>query len=182
MARKPILTSIEYEARFPVKARVLQAILCECEAEGELRLRVARDPARGWAYDASNPDTFVDIHAYDVGDAYLKARAGEWLDGTIMCSGCLKKVRTSRIEMDSDALMSGTRLTGETHVEENLVDVDFGIFHTRLEFENAEQMRRVLAREGIKDGSFVQTEVEVEVSARRWGGRDAILGRRKRST
>lgn len=177
MARKPILTSIEYEARFPVKARVLQAILCECEAEGELRVRVARDPTLGWTYDASNPDTYLDVHAYDVGDAYLKARAGEWIEGTVSCYGCLKKVWTSKIEMDTDVLASGTRLTGETHIEESRVDVDFGIFHAGLEFEGAEQMRRVLAREGIKGGAYVQTEVEVEISARRWGTRNAILGR-----
>src|SRR5207249_3970700 len=49
---RPIKTGLEFEAAFPVKGRILQAIMCECEAEGEIRIRGRRaasfDPQRRW--------------------------------------------------------------------------------------------------------------------------------------
>ena len=45
---RPIKSALEFQAAFPVKGRILQAIMCECEEEGEIRIRVARDPKKGW--------------------------------------------------------------------------------------------------------------------------------------
>src|SRR5205809_7476424 len=62
---RPIKTGLEFEAAFPVKGRILQAIMCECAAEGEIRIRVSRDPKKGWSYDPQDPKTYMDIQAYD---------------------------------------------------------------------------------------------------------------------
>ncbi|MCI4371553.1 MAG: hypothetical protein L3J78_02790 [Thermoplasmata archaeon] len=171
---RAIKTGLEFEAAFAVKGRILQAIMCECEAEGELRIRVARDPKKGWSYDPKDAGSFVDIHAYDPRDAYTKVRAGEWVDGRVVCYGNLKRVRARRIEIVGSVLASGTRLIGAVRVD-GAVEIDFGLFQTRLGFEDEGQRRKVLNRAGLKDGSFVATDVGVDLELKRWGARETIL-------
>ena len=157
-----------------MKGRVLQAIMCECEEEGEIRLRVSRNPEKSWSYDAKDPKTFIDIHAYDPRDTYAKVRAGEWADGRIICYGFLKRVHARRVEMHGPMLASGTRLTGEVHVGDS-VEIDFGLFRTSLSFEDDDQRRKILKDAGVRDGSFMSTDVGVDVELKRWGSRETVL-------
>lgn len=176
MARKPIKTSIDFEARFPVKGRVLWAVMCDhCEAEGELRIRMARDPKKGWDYRLDAKDSFVDVHAVDASKSYDKVRAGEWIAGTLVVFGSLKKVWARGVAMEGSVLEDGTRLVGEVALEDQDARVDFGLFQAFLRFEDPPQMKRVLRYEGIKDGSFVATDVQVDVQVDRWGRKDDIL-------
>lgn len=173
---RPIKTGLEFEAAFPVKGRILQAIMCECEAEGEIRIRVSRDPKKGWSYDPKDPKTYIDIHAYDPRDTYAKVRPGEWADGRVVCYGFLKRVRARRIEMLGSVLESGTRLTGAVHVD-GAVEIDFGFFQTILGFEDEGQRRKILKEAGVRDGSFVATDVGVDIELKRWGSKETVLRR-----
>ena len=176
VARKPIQTSVEFEARLPVKGRVLWAVMCDhCESEGELRIRMARDPSKGWSYRLDDKESFVDIHAVDKGKAYEKVRAGEWVSGRLIVFGSLKKVWAKAVAMDGAALEDGTRLTGEVSLGEQHAQVDFGLFKAFLRFEDPQQMLRVLRQEGIKDGSFVATSTQVDIEVDRWGRKDEVL-------
>ena len=171
---RPIKTGLEFEAAFPVKGRILQAIMCECEAEGEIRIRVSRDPKKGWSYDPKDPKTYIDIHAYDPRETYAKVRPGEWADGRVVCYGFLKRVRARRIEMLGSVLASGTRLTGAVHVD-GAVEIDFGFFQTILGFEDDAQRRKILKEAGLRDRSFVATDVGVDIELKRWGTRETVL-------
>ena len=176
VARKPIQTSVEFEARFPVKGRVLWAILCDhCEAEGELRFRMSRNPAEGWTYRLDNKDSFVDVHALDTSKAYEKVRAGEWIAGRLIVFGSLKKSWSRAVAMNGSVLQDGTRITGEVSLGEQHAQVDFGIFKAFLRFENTGQMARVLKYEGIRDGGFVVTDANVDLEVDRWGRKDEVL-------
>lgn len=176
MARKPIKTSVDFEARFPVKGRVLWAVMCDhCEAEGELRFRMARDPKKGWDYRLDDKDSFVDVHAVDASKAYDKVRAGEWIAGTLIVFGSLKRVWRGVIAMDRPVLEDGARLTGEVSLGDQHAQVDFGLFKAFLRFENAAQMARVLKYEGIREGAYVATDAQVDVAVDRWGRKDDIL-------
>ena len=173
---RPIKSGLEFEAAFPVKGRILQAIMCECEEEGEIRIRVARDPKKTWSYDPKDAASFIDIHAYDPRDTYAKVRAGEWAEGRVICFGYLKRVRARRIEMAGSVLEGGSRVVGAVHVDET-VEIDFGMFQTRLAFEDEDQRRKILKDAGLKDGSFVATDVGVNIELKRWGPRETILRR-----
>ena len=176
VARKPIKTSIDFEARFPIRGRVLWAVMCDhCEAEGELRVRMARDPKKGWDYRLDDKDSFVDVHAVDASKSYDKVRAGEWIAATLIVFGSLKKVWARDVSMEGSVLEDGTRLVGEVTLEDQDARVDFGLFQAFLRFENPPQMKRVLKYGGIKDGSFVATDVQVDVQVDRWGRKDDIL-------
>ncbi len=176
VARKPIKTSIDFEARFPVKGRVLWAVMCDhCEAEGELRIRMARDPTKGWDYRLSDKESFVDVHAVDTSKSYDKVRAGEWVAGTLIVFGSLKRLWRGEVAMDRPVLEDGTRLTGEVSLGDQHAQVDFGLFKAFLRFENEAQMKRVLRYEGIKEGSFVATDAQVDLQVERWGRKDDIL-------
>lgn len=176
VARKPIQTSVEFEARFPVKGRVLWAILCDhCEAEGELRIRMSRNPAKGWDYRIDDKESFVDIHALDTSKAYEKVRAGEWVAGRLIVFGSLKKTWAKQVAMEGTVLQDGTRLTGEVSLGEQHAQVDFGLFKAFLRFENPGQMGRVLKYEGIKDGAFVVTDAQIDLEVDRWGRKDEVL-------
>lgn len=170
---RPIKSGLEFEASFPVKGRVLQAIMCECEEEGEIRIRVARNPKKGWSYDSKEPTSYVDIHAYDPRETYAKVRAGEWADGRIICYGYLKRVHAKKIEMGS-VLAGGTRLVGAVHVD-GTVEIDFGLFQTFLAFEDADQKRKILRDAGLREGAFVATDVGVDIELKRWGTKETIL-------
>lgn len=182
MAQKPWVSSLSFEASFPVRGKVLQAILCDCEEEGDLRLRVARDPEKGWTYDAKDADSFLDVHAFDTKGFYLKVRPGDWVEGDVVCFGYLRKVWANRVEMQGNILMDGTRLIGRlSEVDDTHVSVDFGVFVASLGFENPEQMRKVLKGERVKDGTFVETDVDVDIEVQRYGNREEILqGMRRR--
>src|SRR2546422_1088215 len=176
VARKPIKPSLDFEARFPVKARVLWAMMCDhCEAEGELRIRMARDPTKGWDYRLAEKESFVDIHAVDASKVYEKVRAGEWVAGRLVVFGSLKKVWANKVAMEGPVLEDGTRLTGEVSLGEQHAQVDFGLFKAFLRFENPAQMARVLKYEGIKEGAFVVTDAQVDLEVDRWGRKDEIL-------
>lgn len=166
----------DFEATFPIKGRILQAILCECEAEGEIRLRIARHPDEGWDYDAKNPDTYVDIHAYDPRGTYAKVHAGEWAEGRIVAFGFLKKVWTKSIQVPRDVVTSGSRLVGEVHMED-AITIDFGLFRARLAFEDEATRRKVVRDAGLRDGSFVATDVGLDIELKRWGPKETILRR-----
>ena len=174
---KAIRSGPEFEAAFSVKGRVLEAILCaDCEAEGYLRLRFARDPKKGWSYDPKDGSTFVEAYGLDPRDAYMKVRAGEWAEARIVCFGYLKKAWARRIEMDGPVLQNGTRLVGEVHVD-GAVAIDFGLFEARLAFEDGPAREKFLKDAGLRDGSFVATDVGVDIELKRWGARDTILRR-----
>ena len=173
---RAIKSGLEFEAAFPVRGRVLQAITCECEEEGELRIRVARDPNKGWSYDSKDPNSYIDIHAYDPRDTYAKVHAGEWVDGRVLCFGYLKRVLARRIAMEGTVLTSGARLIGVVRVD-GAVEIDFGLFQTRLAFEDEGQRRKILKDAGLRAGSFVATDVGVEIELKRWGSRETILRR-----
>ena len=76
--------------------------------------------------------------------------------------------------MIGSVLASGTRLTGAVHVDE-AVEIDFGLFRTSLSFESEEQRRKILKDAGIRDGSFVATDVGVDLELKRWGPRESVL-------
>lgn len=173
---RAIKSGLEFEAAFPVRGRVLQAIMCECEEEGELRIRVARDPSKGWSYDSQDPNSYIDVHAYDPRDTYAKVHAGEWVDGRVLCFGYLKRVLARRIAMEGIVLTSGARLIGVVRVD-GAVEIDFGLFQTRLAFEDEGQRRKILKDAGLRAGSFVATDVGVEIELKRWGSRETILRR-----
>ena len=182
MAQKPWVSSLSFEASFPVRGKVLQAILCDCEEEGDLRIRVARDPGKGWDYNPKDGDTFLDIHAFDAKGFYTKVRPGDWIDGDVVCFGYLRKVWANRIEMQGNVLMDGTRLIGRAEeVDATHVAVDFGVFRAKLGFENPEQMKKVLKSERVRDGTYVETDADVDIEVERYGKRDEILqGLRRR--
>jgi len=177
MAEKPWVSSLSFEVSFPVRGKILQAVMCDCEEEGDLRLRVTRDPSKSWEYDAKKRDTFFDIHGFDPKGFYLKVRPGEWAEVDVVCFGYLRKVRASRIEMQGNVLMDGTRLIGRAQETDGThLSVDFGVFQANLGFENPEQMRKVLKGERVKTGAYVETDADVDIEVRRYGGKEDILG------
>ncbi len=176
MAQKPWVSSLSFEASFPVRGKVLQASMCECEEEGDIRVRVARDPSKGWEYRAKDADTYLDVHAFDPKGFYMKVRPGEWLEGEIVCFGYLRKVWANRTEMQGNLLVDGTRLIGKAkEVDDTHLSVDFGVFTANLAFENPEQMRKVLKGERVHDGTFVETDVDVDIEVGKYGPKEEIL-------
>lgn len=150
--------------------------MCDhCESEGELRIRMARDPTKGWDYRLADKETFVDVHAVDASKVYDKVRAGEWVAGHLIVLGSLKRRRSGRIGMEGSLLADGARLVGQVSLGENHAEVDFGLFKASLRFENAEQMDRVLKYEKIRDGTLLATDVNVDLKVERWGRKQEIL-------
>jgi len=172
-----IKSGLEFEASFPVKGRILEAVLCsDCEAEGYIRMRIARDPKKGWSYDPKVAASYVDIYGLDPRDSYSKVRAGEWAEGRVVCFGFLKRVRARRISMVGAVLQSGSRLVGAVRVNTR-VEIDFGLFRSELGFASDDERRKILKEAGVRDGSFVATDVGVDIELKRWGSKETILRR-----
>ena len=174
---RPIKSGLEFEAAFPVKGRILETLLCpDCEAEGYIRLRVARDPKKGWSYDPKDPASYVDIYGLDPRDSYSKVRVGEWAEGRVICFGFLKRVRARRISPVGPVLEGGSRLVGAVRVNSR-VEIDFGLFQSELAFASDEERLKILKEAGLKDGSFVATDVGVDIELKRWGSKETVLRR-----
>lgn len=158
--------------------------LCEdCESEGEIRLRMARDPSKGWAYELKDKSTYIDVQAFDARDTYEQVRVGDWIEANLVTWGYLKHTWPGEVGIDADDaswFASGVPIRGRVALDMSAANVDFGLFRARLGFENPEQMRRVLTYEKVKEGSFVRAEPDVEITVKRWGRRDDIVGRDRR--
>lgn len=168
---------MEFEASFPVKGRILEVILCpDCEAEGYVRLRIARNPKNGWSYDLKEPRSYVDLYGLDPRGSYLKVRVGEWAEGRVVAFGYLKRVRSRQPGVSGPVLESGARLVGAVHVN-GTVEIDFGLFQAQLAFEGDDQRRKILKDAGLKDGSFAATDVGLDIELKRWGPKETIARR-----
>ena len=110
---------------------------------------------------------------------YEKVRAGEWIAGRLIVFGSLKKSWAKswakKVAMADAVLQDGTRLTGEVSLGGQHAQVDFGLFKAFLRFEDPAQMARVLKYEGIREGSFVATDAQVDLQVDRWGRKDEVL-------
>jgi len=165
--RKPIKSSLYFEARFRIRGKVLQSCICpHCEEEGELYLRVARAPGANRTYDPKDPMTFVDIVAYDSKGACFQVKPGDWVEADIICFGYLRRVRASRIEIEGNVLSSGSRKIGRTSLEEGRLVVDFTVFKASLTATSEEEMTKVLKSQRIRDGSFLETDCSVDVEVK----------------
>jgi len=100
---------------------------------------------------------------------------GDWVEGTLSCAGYLRKVWGGKIYLEKDALTPGGRKVGRLDVAEDRVTVDFGVFTTGLQFEDPEKLRTALRREGLRDGSYAETDCDVYVKVSRHGSKKDVL-------
>jgi hypothetical protein len=175
VARKPIKTSLYFESSFKVKGKVTQVVLCGCENEGDLGFRVTRDAKTTWDYDPEDPETFFDVYAYCDDDSWKEVHGGDWIEGTLSCAGYLRKVWGGKVYLEKDALTPGGRKVGRVVVADDRVTVDFGVFSTGLQFEDPEKLRKALRAEGLRDGSFAETDCDVYVKVSRHGTKKDVL-------
>jgi hypothetical protein len=137
-----------------------------CEEEGELYVRVSRSPGGAWAYDPKDPSTFVDMVAFDRKGAYLQVGPGDWIEADIICFGYLRRVRASRIEIEGNVLASGSRKVGQGSIEGDRLVVDFSVFKAYLAAESEEEMTKLLKRERIRHGTYLETDCSVDVEVK----------------
>ncbi len=165
--RKPIKSPLYFEARFRVRGKVLQSSMCpHCEEEGELYLRVARSPGEDWRYDAKDPSTYVDIIAFDPKGAYMQVKPGDWVESDIICFGYMRRTRASGVEIEGNVLASGSRKIGRASLEGGRLAVDFGVFKASLAAESEDELRKVLKRQRIHQGTFLETDCSVDGEVR----------------
>ena len=175
MPRKPIKSSLYFESSFPVRGKVTQVVLCGCEKEGDLGLRIAKSAKESWTYDPEEKDSFFDVYAYCDDDSWKEVRGGEWVQATVSCLGYLRKVWGGKVYLEKGALTPGGLKVGRVEVEDEQIDVDFGVFTATLKFDDREKMKTALRREGLKDGAFAETDCEVYVRVQRHGKKREIL-------
>ena len=175
MPRAPIKSTLYFESGFRIKGKVTQVVLCGCENEGDLGIRVARDPDETWDYDPEKQGSFFDVYAYCDDDSWKEVRGGEWVEATIISQGYLKKVWGGKTYLEKGALTPGGLKIGKVKVKEESVVVDFGVFRAGLTFEDPEKLKKALRAEGLRDGSFAKTDCDVYVKVHRRGTKKDIL-------
>ena len=58
------------------------------------------------------------------------------------------------------------------------VEIDFGLFQSELAFASDEERRKILNEAGLRDGSYVATDVGVDIELKRWGSKETIVRHR----
>ncbi len=172
--RKPLVSNLEFQASFPVMGKVMQLVSCSCEEEGDVGLRVPRDPEAD-AYDKEDPGTYFDLYGFCEGDAYKTLRVGDWVEAMVTCTGYLKRVRSREISMEGDSLAPGTMKYGKVRVDDGELSVDFGLFLADLRFEDAEQREKAAKAHGLREGTTVATDCDVDLKVTK------VADRRRRS-
>ncbi len=76
--------------------------------------------------------------------------------------------------MVGPVLESGSRLVGAVRVNSR-VEIDFGFFRSELAFASEEERRKILKAARLRNGSFVATDVGVDIELKRWGPKETIL-------
>ena len=86
-------------------------------------------------------------------------------------------MRAGRITTVGPVLESGSRLIGAVRVNSK-VEIDFGLFQSELAFASDEERRKILNEAGLRDGSYVATDVGVDIELKRWGSKETIVRHR----
>jgi len=76
--------------------------------------------------------------------------------------------------MVGPVLESGSRLVGAVRVNAR-VEIDFGFFRSELAFASEEERRKILKAARLRNGSFVATDLGVDIELKRWGSKETIL-------
>ncbi len=134
-----------------------------CEAEGELYVRIPRQPSQNLSYDVNDPSTYLDIIAFDPKGAYLKLKPGDVINGDVICFGYLRRVRANRIWIEQNTLASGNRKIGRVSIKNGQLIVDFSVFKANLITKTEEEMRKVLKKQKIREGTYLETDCSVDI-------------------
>ncbi len=170
---------LAFETTFRVKGKIVESVMCDCEEEGHLGIRVARRSKGGdWSYSKEDRDSYFDIVAYSSDGAYTALRPGDWVEANVTIRGRVSRVPTG--ELDRHGLNDGHRFEGRVSKAGGSLEVDFGTFLAVVASENEAALRKAIEAEGLRRGSYVESECAVEAVVLRHGNREEILGGSRR--
>jgi len=168
---------LSFETTFRVRGKVVESVMCDCEEEGHVGIRVARQMDKGaWDYSTEDSDSYVDIVAYSSDGAYVRLRPGDWVEAAVTVRGQLSRIPTG--ELDRQGISDGHRYEGRVSKAGTSVEIDFGTFVAVL--KPSEATRQTLEVEGLRRGNYVDSECTVEASVIRHGSREEIVGHSRR--
>lgn len=167
-----------YESRFRVKGKVVESVMCDCEEEGHIGVRVARRPARSLDYSRETRDSYYDIVAYSSDNAFLRVRPGDWVEADITIRGHVSHVPSG--EIDRRGVSDGHRYEGRVVRISPKVEVDFGTFLAAVRFADDEKRKEAVDAEGLRPKVYVESECAVEAVVLRHGPKEEIIGRSRR--
>lgn len=169
---------LAFETRFRVKGKVVESVMCDCEEEGHIGIRVARQADRSWDYKKEARDSYFDIVAYSSDNSFLRVRPGDWVEADVTIRGEVSHVVTG--ELDRRGVSDGHRYEGRVVRASPGIEVDFGTFVAKIPLDDEEVRRRLVENEGLRPRTYVESECAVEAMVLRFGLRDEILGRSRR--
>ncbi len=170
---------LSFETTFRVRGKVVESVMCDCEEEGHVGVRVSRHLGRGgWDYAKEDTNSYIDIVAYSSDGAYERLRPGEWVEANVTVRGQLSRVPTG--ELDRRGISDGHRYEGRVSKAGGTLEVDFGTFPAIVSVGSDPDLRRAVDAEDLRRGSYVESECAVEASVIRSGSREEILGHSRR--
>lgn len=169
---------LNFKTTFRVKGKVVESVMCDCEEEGHLGIRVARNWRHTWDYDKQDRDAYFDVVAYSSDSAYTTVRAGDWVEANVTVRGRIARVPTG--EIDRRGLNDGQRYEGRVSKVGKTLVVDFGTFLASVPVDSDPKLRKALEGEGLRAGNYVESECAVEALVVRHGNREEILGKSRR--
>ena len=171
---------LSFETTFRVKGKVVESVMCDCEEEGHVGVRVSRQMNRGgWAYSKEDRNTYFDVVAYSADGQYVRLRPGDWVEADVTIRGRLAHVPTG--ELDRRGISDGHRYEGRlSKVGDSTVEVEFGTFLAGVKGTEPETFRRSVEAEGLRKGGYVESECAVEATVIRSGSKEEILGHSRR--
>ena len=170
---------LTFETTFRVKGKVVESVMCDCEEEGHLGVRVSRQMTRGgWAYSKEDRNSYFDIVAYSSDGQYSRLRPGDWVEADVAVHGHIAHVPTG--ELDRRGISDGHRYEGRVSKGGASLEVDFGTFLATVKGSDEEAFRRAVESEGIRKGGYVESECAVEATVIRHGTKEEILGHTRR--
>jgi len=98
-------SKLAFETTVRVKGKVVETVMCDCEEEGHVGIRVARHARGGdWSYSKEDRDSYYDIVAYSKDGAYATLRPGDWVEANVTIHGRLARVPTGELDLAFEAI------------------------------------------------------------------------------
>jgi len=171
---------LAFETTFRVKGKVVESVMCDCEEEGHVGLRVSRQMNRGgWAYSKEDRNSYIDVVAYSSDGQYVRLRPGDWVEADVTIRGRISHVPTG--ELDRRGISDGHRYEGRlSKVSPSAIEVDFGTFLAGIKGRDADAFHRAVDAEGLRKGGYVESECAVEAALIKSGSKEEILGHSRR--
>lgn len=143
-----------FDGSAKIQGMVMQTILCGCECEGDIVIRIPKRGDDKWNIEESK--SFINLRAFDPQLSIYDLKVTNWIDANLNVFGYLKQTNSKTIQIIGEEFspqLNGS--IGQLKFNEEKVLVDMDYFDIFIDGD-APKIKDGLAQHGLKEGHYAE--------------------------